>query len=222
MDKEKIDVTEKQIQKEKKKAEKKIKELLEKTNYYAEKYYDDDKPEISDFEYDMLIVELRNLEKKYPEFSKKDSLTKKVGGSVKEGFIKVEHRVPLQSLQDVFSTIEVEEFVKKIQEKAKENNIENVKFVVETKIDGLSAAIQYLDGKLVKAATRGNGQIGEDITNNILTIKTVPKKLKDDINLTVRGEVFISKQDFEDMNAKREENEEPLFANSRNAAARIS
>ena len=109
---------------DKKQAEKRIKELREKTEYYANKYYDEDKPEISDFEYDMLMVELRNLEKQYPELITKDSLTQKVGGHVKEGFTKVTHEVPLQSLQDVFSIEEVEDFDKRMQEKAKENNIE--------------------------------------------------------------------------------------------------
>ena len=105
----------------KKQAKERIEELRKKTEYYAEKYYDEDKPEISDFEYDMLMVELRNLEKEYPEFQSKDSLTQKVGGHVKEGFAKVTHEVPLQSLQDVFSIEEVEDWVEKIEQKAKEN-----------------------------------------------------------------------------------------------------
>ena len=200
-------------------AKKRIEELRSQTEYYAKKYYDDDKPEISDFEYDMLMVELRNLEKKFPEFKSKDSLTQKVGGHVKEGFEKVTHEVPLQSLQDVFSIEEVEEFDERIQEKAKENNIENVIYVVETKIDGLSASLEYKDGILVRGATRGNGLVGEDVTNNLKTIKTIPKEIKDKINITVRGEVFISKADFEKMNEERQENEEELFANARNAAA---
>lgn len=209
----------KQKDKEKQKAQKRVKELNKITSYYAKKYYDEDESKISDFEYDMLMVELRNLENIYPEFKEEESLTNKVGGNVKEGFSKVSHRVPLQSLQDVFSIEEVEEFVNKIEQKAKEENIKEIKYVVETKIDGLSAAIEYIDGKLVMAATRGNGQVGENITNNIKTIKSVPLELKDKINLVVRGEVFISKKDFEEMNIKREENEEQLFANSRNAAA---
>ena len=124
----------------KKEAKERIETLRKQTEYYAKKYYDDDKPEISDFEYDMLMVELRNLESKYPEFKSKDSLTEKVGGHVKEGFEKVTHEVPLQSLQDVFSIEEVNAYIEKINEKAKENNIENKTYVVETKIDGLSAA----------------------------------------------------------------------------------
>ena len=200
-------------------AKKRIEELREKTEYYAKKYYDDDKPEISDFEYDMLMVELRNLEKEYPEFISKDSLTQKVGGHVKEGFQKVTHEVPLQSLQDVFSFEEVEEFDERIRKQAEENGIKEVNYVVETKIDGLSAALEYKQGKFVRGATRGNGLIGEDVTENLKTVKTIPMELTDKIDITVRGEVFISKQDFEKMNQEREENEEELFANARNAAA---
>ncbi len=200
-------------------AKKRIEELREKTEYYARKYYDDDKPEISDFEYDMLMVELRNLEKEYPEFISKDSLTQKVGGHVKEGFQKVTHEVPLQSLQDVFSLEEVEEFDERIRKQAEENGIKKVNYVVETKIDGLSAALEYKQGKFVRGATRGNGLIGEDVTENLKTVKTIPMELTDKIDITVRGEVFISKQDFEKMNQEREENEEELFANARNAAA---
>ena len=204
---------------EKKQAKERIEELRKQTQYYANKYYDEDKPEISDFEYDMLMVELRNLEKQFPEFKSKESLTQKVGGHVKEGFQKVTHEVPLQSLQDVFSIEEVEEFDTRMKQKAKENKIEKVTYVVETKIDGLSAALEYKNGKFVRGATRGNGLVGEDITENLKTIKTIPMELKDKIDITVRGEVFIGKKDFEKMNQEREENEEELFANARNAAA---
>ena len=204
---------------EKKQAKERIEELRKKTEYYANKYYDEDKPEISDFEYDMLMVELRNLEKEFPEFKSKESLTQKVGGHVKEGFQKVTHEIPLQSLQDVFSIEEVEEFDTRMKQKAKENKIEKVTYVVETKIDGLSAALEYKKGKFVRGATRGNGLVGEDITENLKTIKTIPMELKDKIDITVRGEVFIGKKDFEKMNQEREENEEELFANARNAAA---
>ena len=203
----------------KKQAKERIEELRKKTEYYAEKYYDEDKPEISDFEYDMLMVELRNLEKEYPEFQSQESLTQKVGGHVKEGFAKVTHEVPLQSLQDVFSLEEVVDWVEKIEQKAKENEIKDVRYVVETKIDGLSSALEYKDGKFIRGATRGNGLVGEDVTENLKTVKTIPQEIKDKINITVRGEVFISKKDFEEMNQEREENEEELFANARNAAA---
>ena len=200
-------------------AKKRIEQLRKETEYHAKKYYDDDKPEISDFEYDMMMVELRNLEKEFPEFKSKESLTEKVGGTVKEGFKKVTHEIPLQSLQDVFSIEEVEEFDTRIKEQAKINEIQNTKYVVETKIDGLSAALEYKNGKFVRGATRGNGTIGEDVTENLKTIKTIPMEIKDKIDIIVRGEVFISKKDFEEMNQKREENEEELFANARNAAA---
>ena len=202
-----------------KQAKKRIEELRKQTDYYAQKYYDDDAPEISDFEYDMLMVELRNLEKEYPQFLSKESLTQKVGGHVKEGFEKVVHEVPLQSLQDIFSFEEVEEFCHKMEEKAKENGIEKVKYVVETKIDGLSSALEYKNGKFVRGATRGNGLVGEDVTQNLKTVKTIPMEINDKIDITVRGEVFIAKKEFEEMNQEREENEEELFANARNAAA---
>ncbi len=203
----------------KEQAKKRIEELRNKTEYYAKKYYDEDKPEISDFEYDMLMVELRNLEKEYPEFVNKESLTQKVGGHVKEGFEKVTHEVPLQSLQDIFNLEEIDEFDNRIRKSAEENGIKEVKYVVETKIDGLSAALEYKEGKFVRGATRGNGLVGEDVTQNLKTVKTIPMEINDKIDVTVRGEVFIAKQDFEKMNQEREENEEELFANARNAAA---
>lgn len=197
----------------KKEAKKRIDELNKLTKYYATKYYDDDKPEISDFEYDMLMVELRNLEREFPEFIDKDSLTQKVGGTVKEGFKKVEHVVPLQSLQDVFSFEELYAFDTRVK---KELN-EDVKYVVETKIDGLSVALEYKKGVFVKGATRGNGQVGEDITDNLKTIKNIPQTLKEPVDIIVRGEVFIGKEEFEKLNDELEEGEK--FANARNLAA---
>lgn len=197
----------------KKQAEKRIKELRAITEYHAKRYYDEDSPEISDFEYDMLMNELKNLEKEYPEFITSDSLTQRVGGTVKEGFEKVEHEVPLQSLQDVFSFEELREFDARVKKQV------NPKYVVETKIDGLSVALEYKNGIFVRGATRGNGQVGEDITENLKTIKTIPQKLKEDIDITVRGEVFISTKDFETLNEEQEILEKPLFANARNAAA---
>ena len=204
---------------DKKQAKERIEELRKKTEYYAKKYYDDDNPEITDFEYDMMMLELRTLESQNPEFITKDSLTQKVGGHVKEGFAKVEHEVPLQSLQDVFNFEEIEAFDERVRKVASENGIDEVKYVVETKIDGLSSALEYKNGKLVRGATRGNGLVGEDVTENLKTIKTIPLELPEKINITVRGEVFISKKEFEKMNQEREENEEELFANARNAAA---
>ncbi len=126
---------------DKKQAKKRILELREKTEYYAKKYYDEDNPEISDFEYDMLMVELRNLERQFPDLISSDSLTQKVGGHVKEGFQKVTHEVPLQSLQDVFSIEEVEDFDKRIREQAIKNDIKDLKYVVETKIDRFICSI---------------------------------------------------------------------------------
>ena len=165
------------------------------------------------------MLELRTLESQYPELITENSLTQKVGGTVKEGFQKVEHEVPLQSLQDVFNFEEIEAFDERVKKQALENKIENPQYVVETKIDGLSAALEYVEGKFVRGATRGNGLVGEDVTENLKTIKTIPQELPEKINITVRGEVFISKKDFEKMNQEREENEEELFANARNAAA---
>ena len=196
-----------------------MEELTKKTSYYAKKYYDDDKPEISDFEYDMLMLELKELEKKYPEYIAKDSYTQHVGGSVKAGFSKVEHEVPLLSMQDIFSLEEIDEYVNKIQKQAEENKIENKNFVVETKIDGLTASLEYKDGIFVRGSTRGNGLVGEDVTENLKTIKNIPKELTERVNIIVRGEVFISSKDFEKMNQEREENGEETFANARNAAA---
>lgn len=200
----------------KEEAKNRIEELNRLTAYHAQKYYDEDSPEISDFEYDALMVELRNLEKEYPEFVTENSLTQHVGGNVREGFEKVEHEVPLQSLQDIFDFSELRAFDERIK---KALEVENLNYVVETKIDGLSVSLEYVEGKFVRGATRGNGLIGEDVTENLKTIQSIPKTLKEPVTLTVRGEVFIGKDQFEKMNQEREENEETLFANSRNAAA---
>jgi len=197
---------------DKKQAKIRIDELNKLTSYYAKKYYDDDAPEISDFEYDMLMNELKNLEKEFPEFIQKTSLTQKVGGTVKEGFAKVEHEVPLQSLQDVFSFEEVEDFDERVK---KENK--DISYVVETKIDGLSVSLEYKEGEFIRGATRGNGQVGEDVTENLKTIKNIPQILKEPIDIIVRGEVFIGKEDFEKLNEKQDEDEK--FANARNLAA---
>ena len=200
-------------------AKERIEELRKTINYHSKKYYDEDKPEITDYEYDMLMNELKKLEKENPQYITKDSPTQKVGGHAKEDFKKVTHEVPLQSLQDIFSFDELYDFDKRIKEKADEYGIKEVNYCVETKIDGLSCAIKYENGMLVQAATRGDGNVGEDVTPNVKTIKTVPNKIKDNINLTVRGEVFINKEDFEKLNEEREILGETLFANARNAAA---
>lgn len=199
-------------------AKKRVEELRSTIAYHNKKYYDDDAPEISDFEYDMLNNELKNLEKQFPELISKDSNTQKVGGTVKKGFKEVVHEVPLLSLQDVFSFEEVYEFDKRIQKQSEEFN-KKTTYVVETKIDGLSASLQYVDGKFVKGATRGNGQVGEDVTQNLATIKSIPKQLKEPINITVRGEVFIGKKEFDKMNEEIGYEDGNLFANARNAAA---
>ena len=162
---------------EKQEAKKQIEELRKKLEYYAQKYYDEDKPEITDYEYDMLMNKLKALEKEFPEFITEDSLTQKVGGHVKEGFTEVVHEVPLQSLQDVFSFEELQEFDERVKKQAQEEK-EELQYVVETKIDGLSMALEYVDGIFVRGATRGNGLIGEDVTDNLRTIKSIPKVLK--------------------------------------------
>ncbi len=199
-------------------AKKRVKELRETIAYHNRKYYDEDAPIISDFEYDMLNNELKNLEKQFPELVTKESNTQKVGGTVKKGFKEVTHEVPLLSLQDVFSFEEVYEFDKRIKKQVEELG-ETTDYVVETKIDGLSASLKYVDGKFVQGATRGNGQVGEDVTNNLATVKTIPKELKEKINITVRGEVFIGKKEFEKMNEEIGYEDGNLFANARNAAA---
>lgn len=199
-------------------AKKQIKDLREKLEYYANKYYDEDAPEITDYEYDMMMNKLKALEKEFPELITKDSLTQKVGGHVREGFKQVTHVVPLQSLQDVFSFEELQEFDERIKKQAIEEN-EELNYVVETKIDGLSVALEYKEGIFVRGATRGNGLVGEDITDNLRTIKSIPKVLTEKINIIVRGEVFIGTKEFEKMNEEQEVLGKALFANARNAAA---
>ena len=198
-------------------AKKRAEELKPLLKYYTQKYFDDEQV-VSDYEYDMLMKELKQIEKEYPELITEDSPTQKVGASIKKGFEKVTHEVPLQSLQDVFTFEEVEEFDERMKEAAQKYN-RPLEYVVETKIDGLSSAIEYVNGKLVRGATRGNGTVGEDVTQNISTIKTVPKTLKEPVSITVRGEVFIGKEDFEKMNEDRLLEEQEQFANARNAAA---
>ena len=200
------------------KAKERIEELRNLINYHSKKYYDEDKPEITDYEYDMLMNELKELEKENPELITRDSPTQRVGGHAKNDFTKVVHEVPLLSLQDIFSFEELYDFDERIKEKAEEFE-EEFSYCVETKIDGLSCSLKYEKGILVQGATRGDGNVGEDVTTNVKTIKTVPHKLKEPIDITVRGEVFIGKKEFEKLNAEREVLGETLFANSRNAAA---
>ncbi len=198
-------------------AKKRVEELVPLLQYYTQKYFDDEQV-VSDYEYDMLMKELREIEAKYPELIRADSPTQRVGASIKKGFEKVTHEIPLQSLQDVFSFEEVREFDERMQKIASEYN-KKLEYVVETKIDGLSAALEYKNGIFVKGATRGNGLIGEDVTENLKTVKTIPKKLKENIDIIVRGEVFIGKAEFEKLNENRMMEEEEQFANARNAAA---
>ena len=184
-------------------------------NEHNYNYYVLDNPVISDFEYDRMLRELEDLETAHPEFITPDSPTQRVGGKVLEGFAEVVHRVPLQSLQDVFSAEELTDFDRKVREK-----VAQPEYIVEPKIDGLSVAIEYVDGKFVRGATRGDGQTGEDVTENLRTIKSIPLKLENVTGtLIVRGEVYMSNKTFERLNNEREVRGEALFANPRNAAA---
>lgn len=198
-------------------AKKRLEELIPLLKYYTQQYFEDQQV-VSDFEYDMLMLELKDLEKEFPDLVVGDSPTQKVGSSIKNGFEEVTHEVPLQSLQDVFSFEELIEFDKKIQKQAQEYN-KTTQYVVETKIDGLSASLKYINGVFAQGATRGNGLIGENVTKNLTTIKHIPKKLKESVTITVRGEVFIGKREFDQMNEERGFEEGNMFANARNAAA---
>ena len=189
-------------------------ELKKQIEYHSDRYYNQDDPEISDFEYDMLMLELKNIEKEHPEFITKDSPTQHVGGKTDSHFTAVTHKVPLQSLQDVFSTADVIAFEERINK-----TVTSPSYVVETKIDGLSVSLEYEKGIFVRGATRGDGLVGEDVTVNLKTIKNIPHKLTKDVNVIVRGEVFMPKKDFEKLNEEREVLGEKLFANPRNAAA---
>ena len=185
---------------------------LQEANY---RYYVLDDPKIQDFEYDRLLRELEELEATYPEWASEDSPTKRVGGEALSQFEKVTHPVPLMSLQDVFSMEELHDFLKK----AMLSDMDTA-FSVEPKIDGLSVALEYIDGKFVRGATRGDGNVGEDVTENLKTIRAIPMTLENaPPRLIVRGEVFMPKKSFEKLNAHQEAEGKPLFANPRNAAA---
>lgn len=189
--------------------------LTELLNYHNHKYYVEDDPEISDFEFDALLKELEQIEKDYPEFKKPNSPTVRVGGEAVSSFGEVRHEVPMQSLQKAFSKGEIYEFDKRVRE-----SIPNAQYVVEQKIDGLSVSIEYENGEFVRGSTRGDGITGEDVTENIKTIRSVPMRLKDKIpHLEVRGEVFLSRDNFNKINDLLEASEQPKFANPRNAAA---
>ncbi|MGI6778167.1 MAG: NAD-dependent DNA ligase LigA [Acetivibrionales bacterium] len=196
--------------------EKRINELRESINYHSYKYYVEDNPEITDYEYDLLYRELENLESERPDLITPDSPTQRVGGQPVEGFERVVHEVPMQSLVDVFSEKELRAF----DEKVRTTLNSKVEYVVERKIDGLSVSLEYKNGRFIRGSTRGDGLVGEDITQNLKTIKTVPLILSHDIPMIeVRGEVFIPKKDFLEINQEQEEKGQPLFANPRNAAA---
>ncbi len=194
--------------------EKRINELIEIINRASYEYYTLDKPTITDQEYDDYYHELEKLEAKYPEFIKDNSPTKRVGGKIIDSFKKVTHTVPMMSLGDIFSEYEVREFDERIKK-----TIENPTYVCELKIDGLSVSLIYENGKLVRGATRGDGVTGEDITHNVETIKSVPLTIDFKEHLEVRGEIYMPKKSFEELNKMREKNGESLFANPRNAAA---
>ena len=178
-------------------------------------YYVLDKPTMSDYDYDHMLRRLEELEAAHPETVTPDSPTQRVGGAALESFQQVEHPVPLESLQDVFSPEEVEEFTGRMAEA-----LEQVEYSVEPKVDGLSVALEYRDGVFVQGATRGDGRVGEDVTENLRTIKSIPMTLPEKLpRLIVRGEVFMPKNVFHKLNRQREEAGQPLFANPRNAAA---
>ena len=195
--------------------EKRISELTDELNYHNRKYYIEDSPEISDFEFDRLLVELEELEDKYPQFKRADSPTARVGGEAVKGFAEVRHDVPMLSQQKAFSREEILDFDRRVK-----NTVPNAEYVVEQKIDGLSVSLEYIDGVFARGSTRGDGITGEDVTENLKTIRTIPLKLKDEIPfLEVRGEVFLSRSNFEKINDMLEATGQQLFANPRNAAA---
>ncbi len=198
-----------------KEAKKEISKLRKEINYHSELYYTKDEPEISDYEFDMLMKRLKALETKFPMLITKSSPTQRVGGANKTGFSEAMHAVPMQSLNDVFSYAEVEEFVRKVTEEYGENT----EFVVETKIDGLSVSLEYVDGVLKKGSTRGNGLVGEEITTNLLQLDEIKEKLNTNDTIEVRGEVYLSRARFDELNDELEKAGKPLMANSRNAAA---
>lgn len=198
-----------------KEAKKLAAELAEQIRYHNKKYYDEDAPEIDDAEYDTLYRQLENLEAEFPELVTPDSPTQKVGGHVLAKFSPVTHTVPMESLHDSFSEQELVDFDRRVRAAAGDPV-----YIVEPKFDGLSVSVEYRDGVLVRGSTRGDGLVGEDITDNIKTIRTVPKKLNEPIPfLEVRGEVYMSHKVFFELSAQQELNGEKPFKNPRNAAA---
>ena len=191
------------------------KELRDLLLYHNHRYYDLDSPEISDYEYDMLLRELENIEAEFPELVTADSATQKVGGSKGEKFSPVVHKVLMESLHDSFSYDELRDFDRKVRDVA-----ENPEYIVEPKFDGLSVSVEYKNGVFVRGSTRGDGAVGEDVTDNLMTIRSLPKIIKNAPEfLEVRGEVYMSFETFEKLCEQMEENEEVPFKNPRNAAA---
>ncbi|CDC12743.1 dNA ligase (NAD+) [Clostridium sp. CAG:413] len=195
-------------------AKRRAEELRAQLNYHSHKYYVEDDPEIEDSEYDMLQRELASIEKEYPELITPDSPTQRVGGSAEGLFEPVTHTVPLESLQDAFSLGEVEAFITRVREQ-----FPQAEFVVEPKIDGLSVALEYENGVLVRGSTRGDGVTGENVTANLRTVNSIPLRLKKDVTIEVRGEVYMPKKVFAALVGEQEQNGEKPFKNPRNAAA---
>lgn len=196
-------------------AKKRADELKDKLNYYSKKYYLDNKSEISDYEYDALMRELQEIETEYPQLISQDSPTHRVGGYADNSFLPVTHTVPLLSLQDAFNFDEVRAFDRRIKER-----FPDAEYIVEPKIDGLSVAVEYEDGFLTRASTRGDGNVGEDVTANIKTIRSLPLKIENAPSiLEIRGEVYISKEVFAALVNEQEQNGEVPFKNPRNAAS---
>jgi len=192
-----------------------MKRLRDELNAHGYRYYVEDAPTISDFEYDHMLRRLEDLEREHPEEITPDSPTQRVGGPALSEFAPVEHPVPLESLQDVFDGDEVREFLDRMSAA-----LPRAEYSVEPKVDGLSVALEYRDGVFVRGATRGDGRVGEDVTENLRTIRSIPMVLPDKLpRLIVRGEVYMSRQVFEEINARREIEGKPLMANPRNAAA---
>lgn len=196
------------------KARLRAEELRTLLNYHSHKYYVEDDPEIEDSEYDMLQRELAAIEKEYPELITADSPTQRVGGSAEGMFEPVVHSVPLESLQDAFGLSEVQAFITRVK-----SDFPNAEFVVEPKIDGLSVALEYENGVLVRGSTRGDGVTGENVTANLRTVNSIPLRLKKDVTIEVRGEVYMPKRVFADLAREQELNGEKPFKNPRNAAA---
>ena len=199
-----------------KQVQEEISKLVSLLNKYSYDYYVEDNPQISDTEYDTLYKQLEKLEEKYPEYILENSPTQRVGDKVLDEFEKITHKVPMLSLSNTFSTEDLRDFDARISKLVPGQNVE---YICELKIDGLAISIKYENGKLVSAATRGDGSIGEDVTENIKTIFSIPKVLKDNRTFEVRGEVYLPRKSFELLNSERESNNEVLFANPRNAAA---